>query len=132
MEIPADPEALDRVQSALDRFWSLHEHVPARIRTEVEIAVVEIAANIVEHCRVVSLRMDLKIFPDEVHVDFTDDGGPVDVDLENVRMPDEMAERGRGLPLAQAALRLLSYFRDEVGNHWKLVSKAFHSNATPM
>ncbi len=33
--------------------------------------------------------------------------------------------------MAQEALRLLSYFRDEVGNHWRLVSKAFPSNANP-
>jgi serine/threonine-protein kinase RsbW len=47
------------------------------------------------------------------------------VDLAAAIMPDDMAERGRGLALAQAALRLLSYFRDEVGNHWRLVSNVF-------
>jgi serine/threonine-protein kinase RsbW len=46
-------------------------------------------------------------------------------------MPDEVAERGRGLAMAQAALRLLAYFRDELGNHWRLVSKAFPGSGRP-
>ena len=42
-----------------------------------------------------------------------------------VAMPDVMAENGRGLPLARAALADLSYRRDESGNHWTLVSRSF-------
>lgn len=131
VDIAAGHETLNEVQAALDAFWSLHEEVPSRVRMEIEIAACEIAANIVEHCCPVGLWMELHIRLNEVQIEFTDTGAPIAVDLDSVRMPDEMAERGRGLAMAQATLRLLSYFRDEVGNHWRLVSKAFPSNANP-
>ena len=123
--ITAGSDALDAVQGVLDAFWSRHDHVPAAVRIEVEIAALEIAANILEHGCAGELQMEIAVHTNEVHVEFTDSGDPAEVDLFLVRMPDAMAERGRGLALAQAALRLLAYFRDELGNHWRLVSKAF-------
>lgn len=125
ISIAAGPEALDDVEAALDTFWSGHDEVPAGVRVEVGIATAEIAANILEHGCAGELQMEIEVRADEVQVEFTDSGNPAEVDLFHIRMPDEMAERGRGLALAQAALRLLAYFRDELGNHWKLVSKAF-------
>lgn len=125
LEIASGPKALEQIQAALESFWKLHEHVPSRIRTEIGIAVGEIAANILEHARAVSVLMELRARPGAVEVEFTDGGEPAHVDLGAAHLPDEMAERGRGLALAQAALFLLTYFRDEVGNHWRLVSKAF-------
>lgn len=127
-EIAAGPGALDEVQSVLDSFWSLHVEVPARVRMEIGIAAAEIAANILEHGFAISLRMELGLTPNEVHVEFAYAGEPVAVDLHSVSMPDEVAERGRGLAIAQAVLSLLSYVRDEAGNHWKLVSKAFSNH----
>ena len=94
---------------------------------EVGIAAAEIAANILEHGCARGLHMEIQVLPDAVEIEFTDDGNPAEVDLFTIHMPDEDAERGRGLPLAQAALRMLGYFRDELGNHWKLVSKAISS-----
>jgi serine/threonine-protein kinase RsbW len=123
--ITVGPDALDNVQAALDAFWSRHDDVPAAVRIEVEIAVTEIAANILEHGCAGELQMEMAVHADEVHVEFTDSGDPAEVDLFMVRMPDAMAERGRGLAIAPAALRVLAYFRDELGNHWRLVSKAF-------
>ena len=123
--IAAGPEALDSVQAALDAFWSDHDEVPSGVRVEVGIAAAEVAANILEHGCAGELQMEIALRSEEVHVEFTDSGDPAEIDLFHVRMPDETAERGRGLALAQAALRLLAYFRDELGNHWRLVSKAF-------
>lgn len=123
--IAAGPKALDDVQAALDTFWSRHDEVPAGVRVEVGIATAEIAANILEHGCAGELQMEIVVRAGEVQVEFTDSGDPAEIDLLHIRMPDEMAERGRGLALAQAALRLLAYFRDELGNHWRLVSRAF-------
>lgn len=131
MNIAAGSEALDEVQAALDTFWSHHDEVPAGVRVEVAIATAEIAANILEHGCAGELQMEIEVRADEVQVEFTDSGNPAEIDLFHIRMPDEMAERGRGLALAQAALRLLAYFRDELGNHWKLVSKAFPIGGKP-
>ena len=99
--------------------------MPSEVRVEVGIAAGEIAANILEHGCAGELQMEIAVFSNEVHVEFTDGGNPAEVDLFRIRMPDETAERGRGLALAQSALRLLAYFRDELGNHWRLVSRAF-------
>lgn len=124
-DVAPGPEPLGEVEAALEAFWSLHDDVPERVRTEIGIAALEIAANILEHGHAVGFQMELRALADEVEVEFTDSGDPAEVDLECVFMPDEMAERGRGLAMAQSALRLLSYCRDELGNHWRLVSKAF-------
>ena len=128
LEITNGPAALEQIHGALEAFWRKHEHVPQDIRNEIGIATAEIAANILEHARAVTVWMELRARPDAVEIEFTDAGDPVEVDLDAARMPDDMAESGRGLALAQAALRLLSYFRDEVGNHWRLVSNAFSPN----
>jgi serine/threonine-protein kinase RsbW len=95
----------------------------------MSIATAEIGANIVEHCAVVrptNLTMDVAMLADRVRVEFVDDGGPVTVplDLQSVQMPDEMAERGRGLALARAVLDELIYHRTQL-NHWTLVSRGF-------
>lgn len=125
LDIDVGPSTLDDVQTALDTFWSRHDRVPSGVRMEVGIAAAEIAANIIEHGCAGDLQMEIEVCVDEVQVEFTDSGDPAEVDLFAVRMPDEAAERGRGLAIAQAALRLLAYFRDELGNHWRLVSRAF-------
>lgn len=124
-DVAPGPEPLGEVEAALEAFWSVHDDVPERVRREIGIAALEIAANILEHGHAVGFQMELRALADEVEVEFTDSGDPAEVDLECVCMPDEMAERGRGLAMAQSALRLLSYCRDELGNHWRLVSKAF-------
>jgi serine/threonine-protein kinase RsbW len=125
LEIAVGPRTLDEVQAALDAFWVRHDEVPAAVRLDIEIAAAEIAANIVEHGRPDTLHMEIALHPNEVQLEFTDSGNPPEVDLVAVQMPDDLAEGGRGLALAQAALRLLAHFRDELGNHWRLVSKAF-------
>lgn len=130
LEIAAGPGTLDEIQGALEEVWSCHEEIPRRIRLEVGIAVSEIAANILEHCHALRVAMEVVVRSDEVEIDFTDSGDAADVDLDSSHMPDELAERGRGLPMAQAALRMLSYVRDEVGNHWRLVSKGFSASET--
>ncbi|MFN8073325.1 MAG: ATP-binding protein [Mycobacterium sp.] len=117
--------ALDEVQSALETAWAFNAHVPGLIRMQVSIAVTEIAANIIEHARAVSFQIEVHVRPGEVEVELTDDGHPAEIDLAAVRMPGELAERGRGLAMAQAAVRLVSYARDELGNHWRVVSKRF-------
>ena len=131
LAIATGPETLDEVQAALHAFWSSHEQGPAGVRLEIGIAAAEIAANIVEHGCAKTLHMDIEVLANAVIVEFADDGHPADIDLITIQMPDEMAEHGRGLALAQAALGLLAYFRDEIGNHWKLLSKAFSSNDDP-
>lgn len=127
LETAAGPGALGDIETALERAWSTHPDVPHIVRMHMGIAAGEIGANIVEHAapgRRVLMCMDVDVCASQVHVEFTDDGDPVQIDLHAVCMPDETAERGRGLALAQAVLDRLSYRRAEL-NHWILVSKRF-------
>lgn len=118
--------ALDEIGTMLDRMWSTYDHVPRAVRTQVAIAVGEIAANIVEHAArgtPVRLRFEVLVLPDEVRVFFSDQGSPAEFDLNTaVAMPDQMAESGRGLALAQALLDRLSYIRGWA-NHWFLTKR---------
>jgi serine/threonine-protein kinase RsbW len=128
LETVTGTTTLDEIQRCLDEFWSAHSGVPEGIRTQVATAVAEVGANIIEHAakgRPVPIRMELRLLPGEVQVDFTDQGHPADVDLDTCAMPIEIAERGRGLALMRAVLGRVSYVRGDTGNHWTLVSKRF-------
>ena len=124
----AHPDPLGAIQAELDSLWLTHPHVPDDVRTQMSIAAAEIGANIIEHTggrQPVRMRMGSELAGDQVHVTFTDDGPPVDIDLASVTMPDATAERGRGLAMAQTVLDQLAYRCDDLGNQWTLVSKRF-------
>jgi serine/threonine-protein kinase RsbW len=123
---PRDP--LGVIQGELDSLWLIHPHVPGDVRMQMSIAAAEIGANIVEHGggrQPVQIKMDSELVGDQVHVNFTDDGPPADIDLASVVMPDASAERGRGLAIAQNVLDQLAYRCDDLGNHWTLISQRF-------
>jgi serine/threonine-protein kinase RsbW len=127
LDTAAGPGALGEIETALERTWSANPHVPHTVRMHMGIAAGEIGANIVEHAasaRPVRIWLDVHVSPSRVNVEFTDDGEPAEVDMGAVRMPDDMAERGRGLALAKAVLAELTYRRSLV-NHWMLVSRPF-------
>ena len=116
---------LDQIETMLEGMWVTHAHVPEAIRTQIGIAVSEIGANIIEHAadgRPVKLRMEVLVLPDEVRVAFLDDGPPAEVDLASPVMPDDMAERGRGLAMAHSVLDRLLYQRNQF-NHWILLRR---------
>lgn len=124
----AHPDSLGAIQGELDSLWLIHPHVPDDVRTQMSIAAAEIGANIVEHTggrQPVAIKMGAKLVGDQVHVTFADDGPPVDIDLASAAMPDAMAERGRGLALAQTVLDQLAYRCDDLGNQWTLISQRF-------
>ncbi|GAC54080.1 ATP-binding protein [Gordonia amicalis] len=91
---------------------------------QFELALAEIGANIIEHARDgsrVSLRLELEVAADRIEGRYSDDGHPARVDLDAVSLPDDVAERGRGLAIAIQILDELSYRRADGHNHWRLV-----------
>lgn len=91
---------------------------------QFELAMAEIGANIVEHADnggALTLRLELEVTPDRVEARYSDDGNPARVDLDTVRLPDGLAERGRGLAIAINVLDELAYRRADDRNHWRLV-----------
>lgn len=126
LDTPTGPDALDKIHRCLEQLWSAHPELSEVLRTPVSVAVAEIGANIIEYSRPgqpVRMQMQVQVLADEVEIVFTDEGDPAHVDLNTVTMPDEMAERGRGLALAKACLDRLTYRRDSTGNHWTLAVK---------
>ena len=95
------------------------------MRFEVAIAAGEVASNIIEHGLSIGFQMGILLLPEVVVVEFTDRGEAAEIDLAAVRMPDEMAPRGRGLAIAKALLGRLEYAHDDAGNHWRLLSTRF-------
>jgi glycosyltransferase involved in cell wall biosynthesis/anti-sigma regulatory factor (Ser/Thr protein kinase) len=124
----AGPDFPAEIQRTLDEAWARHPEVPEAIRMEVGIAAAEVGNNILDHAgrgRDLRIRMQVLVPGDHVRIEFIDDGLPADMDLASIRMPDVMAESGRGLALARASLRDLTYRRDPAGNRWTLVSHRF-------
>lgn len=123
LELTTGRETLDDIQKLLDAVWTAHP-VDELARIHTELAVSEIASNIVEHSgggRPVQLRVDVQLSTEEVRITFTDDGHAAPVELIGTTMPGELAERGRGLAISHRVLDELSYRRDAEGNHWTLV-----------
>ena len=118
-----DADTLTRVHALIEEMMSAGR-VEDADRFPFEIAVAEIVANIIEHAalgQAVSMSLQLRALPERLEAEFTDEGRPARVDLEAVELPDALAERGRGLAIAMAALDELSYRRRGGVNRWILV-----------
>jgi serine/threonine-protein kinase RsbW len=125
LRVPASPDSLEAVHALVAALWADRPGTPGPVRLRFEIAVAEVAANIVEHAGAgrdgVTLSLRLTGGPDGVHADFEDDGGPAAVDLDDARvMAAEDAERGRGLPMTLASVDRLTYERRDGTNRWSL------------
>lgn len=126
LRVPADQDALDAVHALLHRFWHAVPMMSDADRMRFDLAVAEVAANIVEHCRpTIELRLDLRTYEDRVEAHFDEDGDPLPPDvIESAVAPDDpLAESGRGLVLARAALDEFAYQREGSHNHWHLVRR---------
>ena len=128
LSAPAVPEVLEVVHAMLAQLWAGADGVTDRDRMRFEMAVIEILANVVEHAYehdpASGRRVDITLAADDDRLvaELGDNGLPIALDMSAVAMPDdELAESGRGLALATAALDDLRYERVEGRNHWTLV-----------
>lgn len=128
-----DRGTLDRILDLVGEMTS-SEEVDDDARMHFEVAVAEIAANIIEHAgggEAVSLTVELTLTPDQLEARFSDNGTPAAVNLGAVEMPDVMAERGRGLAIALSALDELEYRRRGRSNMWRLVCYRHGADGQP-
>jgi serine/threonine-protein kinase RsbW len=121
----AQPETVERVHQLLSELLTAAP-VDDMDAMQFELALAEIAANIIEHATKadggqVSLRVELEVRPDSLYANLSDDGEQARVDLKSVELPDELSERGRGLAIALTVLDELSYRRAGHRNQWTLV-----------
>jgi serine/threonine-protein kinase RsbW len=118
----ADTEYLEKVHGFLQQVWATSSDVSVTDRTMFETAVMEIAANIIEHgdeART-SCSITIEVYPDRLDARFKDDGIAALVNVDTAAMPGPLAERGRGLAIAKAALDVLAYERHNNNNFWTL------------
>jgi serine/threonine-protein kinase RsbW len=126
---PAEPASLELVHDLLEALWLDVGDVGLEDRLRFETAVTEIAGNIVLHApdgRPLDFTLHVSASPDRVEARFQDAGRRADVDLSAARLPDDLAESGRGLALALAAVDDLQYRRDGAVNCWRVVRKRSH------
>lgn len=120
------PGCIERIHDALVGLWERAPDVPGLDRMLFETAVVEVAANLVEH----SVRgpdfdahVVLRVRGNTLEAELSDTGLPVEVDLDVELPEDDLATNGRGLPLARRAVHELRYLRRAERNHWYLVRR---------
>lgn len=126
---PAMPEIMDLVHAMIEHLWTTHPDVGDRDRARFEMSVIEILGNVVEHAYRADVdvpsgrrfQIVLAATDDRLLAHLSDNGQPVGLDLSGAVMPDELAESGRGLALATAALDDLSFRRVDERNHWDLL-----------
>ena len=123
LHVCVDPDCLRKVQSLLAAMWATSTDVSELDRMMFETAVMEIAANIVQHTPdkdPTKCNLILEVYPERLDALFTDDGRMVLVDVNAAEMPHALAESGRGLAIAKAAVDVLKYERHNGDNIWKL------------
>src|SRR5882757_3706193 len=124
LTVPARPENIAAVHDLIASLWAQRPGLPAGDRLRFETAVIEVANNIVEHATArlagvpeVTIELTLTATADRVTARFRDDGGPAQIDLA-LRMPDVMAEYGRGIALTRALVDEVIYERSGSANIW--------------
>jgi serine/threonine-protein kinase RsbW len=127
IDVPAVPASLDVVQDTFASWWGGLGLDDDQMRFRLETALVEVAANVIEHTRRADTGegrrfvLDLTARDTELAAVLSDNGMPVAIDLRAVTMADPEDEGGRGLALAIAALDRIEHLHEGGRNIWVLV-----------
>ncbi|UTT61429.1 SpoIIE family protein phosphatase [Microcella humidisoli] len=128
------PDTVDTLQDLLATVWAQTPHLDPADRMAAELSIVELAANVMEHSNngePVSFTVSVVVYDDRIEATATDAGAVDHVDLRDRAMPDEYAERGRGLPIMQALSDSVEHRRVEGYNHWTVVRGRRHGGSPP-
>lgn len=121
LEFASPPDDVTCVHDFLAAVWGEEPSVGIEDRMALELAVVELASNVVEHAgggARVACSLSLAVSGDELAAELTDDGLPASVDPAGAELPDASAESGRGLALVGMVVDELRYERDGDRNRW--------------
>ena len=125
---PAEPNSMQRVHDLLAQFWDQCGSVTLHERIRFETATVEIANNIAEHVDTETFTLKLAANSEALEALFVDSGPQLRFDPLSRTLPEELAESGRGLALACAAVDEVHYLHEAHQNRWRLV---LHRSAGP-
>jgi serine/threonine-protein kinase RsbW len=130
----AVPATLALLHGLLARAGEEHPDVPSEDLMMFEIAVIELAGNVVEHGQptgAVEYSFHLEVHDDRLVGTLSDSGSEIPY-TGDVAMPETDVEHGRGLPLAEAVLDELSYARADDVNVWRMTRRrTLRTGSTP-
>jgi PAS domain S-box-containing protein len=123
LEAAAPGNQLDLIHDALARFWESLRPAPAdEWRMLFELAVAEVAANVIEHARPALMSLRLSAGDGHAVAEFSYAGAGW-TDSPPTALPDAMAERGRGLFLARTGVDDVRYHRSGATVRWRLLKR---------
>ena len=123
---PSNEEAIEAIHNELDALWDDAAFVPDMDRMTFATAVIEAAANIVQHSlpvaeKPVEIDVDISVRPTRLvaRVSAYNAKEPFANDMQ-ASMPDSDAESGRGLALIEALVTTVTFERQDGTNTWIL------------
>ncbi|PRB41286.1 ATP-binding protein [Arthrobacter sp. MYb23] len=123
---PSNEEAIEAIHNELDALWDDASFVPDMDRMTFATAVIEAAANIVQHAlpvaeKPVEIDVDISVRPTRLiaRVSAYNAREPFANDMQ-ASMPDSDAESGRGLALIEALVTTVTFERQDGTNTWIL------------
>ncbi|WP_254787858.1 ATP-binding protein [Curtobacterium sp. MMLR14_010] len=121
LDFASPPDDVTAVHEFLARVWGTEPSVGPEDRMAFELALVELASNVVEHAGAdarVACSLALAVRDGGLEARLTDDGLPASVDPSVAELPDASAESGRGLALVGMVVDELRYAREGETNTW--------------
>lgn len=121
--ISSPEDDINTVHDFVARVWSEHEDLDAMDRLRFETALIELAANVIQHGANgggIVAELTITVTNDLVRALITDHSESSHVDLSMQDMPDEYAESGRGIAFIQRLVDVFHYERQEDTNHWMI------------
>ncbi|KIA71656.1 MULTISPECIES: ATP-binding protein [unclassified Paenarthrobacter] len=123
---PSNEDAIEAIHNELDSLWDDASFVPDMDRMTFATAVIEAAANIVQHAlpvaeKPVEIDVDISVRPARLiaRVSAFNAREPFADDMQ-ASMPDAEAESGRGLALIEALVTTVTFERQDGTNTWIL------------
>lgn len=123
---PARAETVEAVHDDLDSLWAEADFVPEVDRMAFTLAVVEAAANVVDHAvpaaeAALELEVDVTAAPCRLQAKVYEVGAaPVVLDRGAAPAVEELEESGRGMALIQALVSTVVFERHGDTNVWEL------------
>lgn len=124
LALACPPDDVSAVHDFLAGVWQHEPSVAAEDRMALELALVELTSNVIEHGARpdgVSCELRLEIGDERFQALLSDDGVAATVDPDAAVLPDDFAEGGRGLALVQMVVDDLRYERVADRNRWTVL-----------
>jgi anti-sigma regulatory factor (Ser/Thr protein kinase) len=124
LRLSSPPDTVDTVQDLLATIWAQTPRLDPADRMAAELSIVELTANVIEHAnrgQAIRFTLTVVVSDDRIEATATDEGSVEHVDLSDRSMPDQLSERGRGLPIMQALNDSVEHRRVDGVNYWTVV-----------